>query len=152
MSKVKLQLTDREEEFCQLIARRGYNQTDAYIQAYGTTSDKRKTAKELASRVRRKEHIRARIDSIKSRLAYRIDWNKQKSEEKIKEIIDLAMGKGELKTALEGIRELNKMCGLHAPQTTVNVSTSITEKDARDMLSELGYVKKELPAEVISIE
>lgn len=152
MSKpIKRKLTDREEEFCQLIARRGYNQTDAYIEAYGIDGT-RKSARELASRVMKKDHIIARIDSLKSRFAYIIDWDKKKSEDQVKDIMQKATKVGNLKVALACVQELNKMCGLYAPQTTMQISASIADKDARDMLSELGYVKKELPASYEVVE
>lgn len=151
MSKIKRKLTDREEEFCQLIARKGLTQTDAYIQAYGIDGT-RKSAKELASRVAKKEHIQARIDALKSRFAYQINWDKRKSEHQVKDILDKAMKFGKLKIALECVQELNKMCGLYAPQTTMQISASVTDKEAREMLGELGYVKKELPAEYEVVE
>ena len=151
MSKIKRKLTDGEEEFCQLLARKGLFQTDAYIEAYSFAGT-RKSAKELASRLMKKEHILLRIESIKSRIAYKIDWDKIKAEDEVTAIMQQAKRTGNLKVALECIRELNKMCGLYAPQTTLNVSASIANNEAKAMLSALGYVKKELPAEVIAVE
>lgn len=133
-------LTAAEERFCQFHAVEGLDATESYMNAFRTAN--RKSANEMACRLKKKPEVAKRIADLQDRLAYKLSWSKAQAEENLTIIVKESMNKGDAKSmtnAINAIKELNKMCGYHAPTKTESLNIEVGARDIDAIMLNLGF-------------
>lgn len=136
MSDLLVKLTQKQENFCQAIAR-GMNASDAYREAYDLRGGTGKTVNETSSRMLADPKIRARVLELKQELAERALWTREDSVRALRESIE---ENGSVKVS--AVKELNAMHGYNAPKKIEHSGTitSINLKGLSD--DELELMEK----------
>lgn len=133
-------LTAAEERFCQYYAIEGLDATESYMNAF--TTKKREVAKVCACQLKKKPEVAKRIQDLRDRLAYKLTWSKAQAEENLTIIVKESMNKGDAKSmtnAINAIKELNKMCGYHAPVKTESLNIEVGARDIDAIMLNLGF-------------
>jgi hypothetical protein len=115
-----IKLSPQREKFCQFVVD-GMTQSDAYLSAYNTKS-KGKTLWIMASRLAADVKVRSRLTELRSQIAEKQLWTREKSVKILGEIADASIELSNNKIA--AIKELNAMHGFSSAKkielTTVN--------------------------------
>ena len=138
-------LTAAEERFCQFYAIDGLDATESYMNAFSCSS--RETAKRCAWRLKQKPEVQKRVEDLQDRLAFKLSWSKAQSEENLTIIVKESMAKGDAKSmtnAINAIKELNKMCGYHAPIKSETLNIEVGARDIDAIMKNLGFTRTEL--------
>jgi hypothetical protein len=133
-------LTANEENFCRYFALDGLDATESYMNAYNTK--RREVAKVAACKLKKKPEVAKRIADLQDRLAYKLSWSKAQAEENLTIIVKESMNKGDAKAmsnAINAIKELNKMCGYHAPTKTESLNIEVGARDIDAIMLNLGF-------------
>jgi len=138
-------LTDTQIKFCEWVAK-GKTQTEAYRLTHPKANDA--TSRRNAVNLMKRPEVQEKIQDIMSSLAFKMQWSKEKSEKTVGAILDECMLKGDHKTALLAVQELNKMAGLYAPQKQITAKVDLSHGDINAIMDNLGYKRIEQPREI----
>lgn len=115
-------LTHKQERFAQAVAD-GMTQADAYRTAYSAVNMKPSTVQENACRLMADSKIAARVAELRSKLAQKQLWTREKSVAGLVKAFRVAEGAGNAAAMTGSIKELNAMHGFNAP-SKVDLSSS----------------------------
>lgn len=136
----KHELNYNQEQFCLNIVN-GMSQVDAYAAVYGD-KDRDNTRKKAAA-LKKNPVVSARIQDLKDRMAYKLAWSRAEAEKGLREVYQMCMEKGDAQNAIKAIMELNRMCGYHAPTTSINATVDIKSNDIDSIMKNLGFTRTE---------
>lgn len=107
-------LTAKQEAFCQAIAD-GMTQADAYRTAYNAVNTKPSTVQENACRLMADSKVAARVAELRSKLAQKQLWTREKSVKALVRAYKVAEDGGQSTAMTAAVKELNAMHGYNAP-------------------------------------
>lgn len=126
MAGYTMQLTDKQEKFCQAIAD-GKTQADAYRTAYNAGKMKPETVQSKASILMKKGMVGARVGELRKVMSEKHIWTREKSVLALADIVEDAESRAGEKVS--AIKELNSMHGFNAPvKMEIDASISVIER------------------------
>lgn len=105
-------LTAKQEAFAQAVSG-GMNQSDAYRSAYDAGNMKAETIQNNAYKLMNDNEVAARVTELKSELATKALWSRERSVQALANIADGSEAKAN--EIVAAIKELNLMHGFNAP-------------------------------------
>jgi len=158
---VTMELTTKQESFCQLVAIQQKTLTDAYIEAYDTDGMKQDSIYQLSCRLSKQVKITSRIEALQAtitdKLASQIVWNREKIVSELAVNVELAREHKQMAASNRSLELVAKVTGVLAEETkqvtgTVSVIHSLSN-EVLDQLAALGPSEPEpLVSEAKTIE
>lgn len=136
----KHELNYKQEQFCLNVVN-GMSQVDAYDAVY--ESKDRDTARKAAANLKKNPAVAKRIQDLRDRMAYKLAWSRAEAEKGLRDIFNMCMDKGDAQNAIKAVMELNRMCGYHAPTTSINATVDIKTNDIDSIMKNLGFTRTE---------
>jgi len=133
---VSMELTTKQETFCQLVAIQQYTLTDAYIEAYDTEGMKQDSIYQLSSRLANQVKITSRIEALKAtvteKLASEVVWDKAKIVSELAVNVELAREHKQMAASNRSLELVAKVTGVLTEDTkqltgTVSVIHSLSD-------------------------
>lgn len=132
----KMDLTDKQEKFAQAIAK-GFNQSDAYREAYTAENMSKEAIGVEACRVMNNPKVSLRVKELKERnLEKNYDRDVRYYLEKLEEIRQKAVAEGQYSAAVSAIKEDAKISGVYVEKAEV--------KNNVEMIKEVTFVVKDV--------
>ena len=136
----KHHLNYNQEQFALNVVN-GMNYTDAYAAVYGEKN--RGTCQTGGKNLAKNPAVAARIQDLRDRMAYKLAWSRAEAEKGLRDIFNMCMDKGDAQNAIKAVMELNRMCGYHAPTTSINATVDIKTNDIDSIMKNLGFTRTE---------
>lgn len=133
-------LNTNQEQFCLNVVN-GMSYVDAYASVYGDKNHA--SVQNMASRLAKNPVVAKRIADLRERMAYKLIWSRAEAEKGLRKVLDMCMDKEDAQNAIKAIMELNRMCGYHAPTTSLNATIDIKSHDIDSIMKNLGFVRTE---------
>ena len=133
-------LTPQREHFAQLVAK-GYTQSDAYREAFNTTTDKQESVHQEASRTANDPNVSSRINELKKEFCKHLKYDAEAHFKKLEMLEQLALtpsgkdGNISLNEAIKAVVEQGKLCGLYIDKKEIKGTLTIDDwlKEAVDV-------------------
>ncbi len=110
-------LDEKQRLFCRLVAVEGLKRGAAYAQVYGCKAN---SAATLAGRLLKNVEVQQEIDRLSTRhnevKVVAGIWSKVERLERLQEWAERCAEAGELNTAINAVKEMNKMDGAYEPE------------------------------------
>ena len=131
-----MNLTDKQEKFAQCIAK-GFNQSDAYREAYSVENMSDDAIYVEACRVMNNPKVSLRVKELKDRnLEKNYDRDVRYYLEKLEEIRQKAVAEGQYSAAVSAIKEDAKISGVYVEKAEV--------KNNVELVKEVTFVVKDV--------
>ena len=141
-----MELTTKQESFCQLVAIQQKTLTDAYIEAYDTDGMKQDSIYQLSCRLSKQVKITSRIEALQAtitdKLASEIVWDRNRIVSELAVNVELAREHKQMAASNRSLELVAKITGSLAEETkqltgTVSVIHSLSD-DILEQLAALG--------------
>ena len=110
-----MELTTKQESFCQLVAIQQKTLTDAYIEAYDTDGMKQDSIYQLSCRLSKQVKITSRIEALQAtitdKLASEIVWNREKIVSELAVNVELAREHKQMAASNRSLELVAKITG-----------------------------------------
>ena len=155
-----MELTTKQESFCQLVAIQQKTLTDAYIEAYDTDGMKQDSIYQLSCRLSKQVKITSRIEALQAtitdKLASEIVWNREKIVSELAVNVELAREHKQMAASNRSLELVAKITGSLVEETkqvtgTVSVIHSLSD-DILEQLAALGPSEPDAIDDTGSIE
>jgi len=137
----KHHLNYNQEQFCLNVVN-GMSYVDAYASVYGEGKT-RETTRSMGKQLAQKPEVAKRIQDLRDRMAYKLMWSRAEAEKSLRDVLNMCIDKEDAQNAIKAIMELNRMCGYHAPTTSINATVDIKSNDIDSIMKNLGFVRTE---------
>ena len=117
---MKKNLTPQQEKFIKCYVS-GQNATEAYKNAYSVKGQDSKLISVKASQLLNKEIVIKEIEERKKKLSLSLNYTAEESANKIKEIQQKALEKGDMTNALKAEEMLQKITGINKDNNALNI-------------------------------
>ena len=137
-----MELTTKQESFCQLVAIQQKTLTDAYIEAYDTDGMKQDSIYQLSCRLSKQVKITSRInelrDSVTSELVADVAWTKARFIKEAEANLSQSRDLGQMNPANTSLQLIGRVTGIleEKPQNQVNIGIIDTMGKLPDALLE----------------
>lgn len=112
-------LTPKQEKFAQLIAS-GTNQSEAYKQSYNAENMQASTIAEKASRLVRRDNIRARVEELQKPVVKKLEYTLEAHLNRMKELQQFAMQLEQPSAAIKAEENIGKVLGFYTNKTELS--------------------------------
>ena len=125
-----MELTTKQETFCQLVAIQQYTLTDAYIEAYDTVGMKQDSIYQLSSRLANQVKITSRIEALKAtvteKLASEVVWDKAKIVSELAVNVELAREHKQMAASNRSLELVAKVTGILSTEDTKQLTGTVS--------------------------
>ena len=139
-----MELTTKQETFCQLVAIQQYTLTDAYIEAYDTEGMKQDSIYQLSSRLANQVKITSRIEALKldisDKLASEVVWDKARIVSELSINVDLGRETKQLAASNQALKLIGSAVGsiFEPDSVAVSVTGSVLHGLSDEVLDQLA--------------
>ena len=150
-----MELTTKQESFCQLVAIQQKTLTDAYIEAYDTDGMKQDSIYQLSCRLSKQVKITSRIEALQAtitdKLASQIVWNREKIVSELAVNVELAREHKQMAASNRSLELVARITGSLAEEPKqVTGTVSVIHSLSDDILEQLAALGPSEPDAIIS--
>ena len=125
-----MELTTKQESFCQLVAIQQKTLTDAYIEAYDTDGMKQDSIYQLSSRLANQVKITSRIEALQAtiteKLASEIVWDKARIVNELSINVELAREHKQMAASNRSLELVAKVTGILSTEDTKQLTGTVS--------------------------
>jgi hypothetical protein len=138
-----MELTTKQESFCQLVAIQQKTLTDAYIEAYDTDGMKQNSIYQLSCRLSKQVKITSRIEALQAtitdKLASQIVWNREKIVSELAVNVELAREHKQMAASNRSLELVARITGSLAEEPKqVTGTVSVIHSLSNEVLDQLA--------------
>ena len=152
-----MELTTKQESFCQLVAIQQKTLTDAYIEAYDTEGMKQDSIYQLSCRLSKQVKITSRInelrDSVTSELVADVAWTKARFIKEAEANLSQSRDLGQMNPANTSLQLIGRVTQIleDKPMNQVTGTVSVIHSLSNEVLDQLASMVQE-PDAIVDTE